>query len=659
MTAPDLSSSSRSRDLIFGALLFVATFLAYQPAWNGQPIWDDAAHLTPPVRRPVAGLIHTWTQPGETQQYYPIVHTAFWLEDKLWGQSMIGYHLTNIFLHLAIALLLMKTLRLLEIPAAWLAAAVFALHPIEVESVAWITELKNTLSGLCYFGAGLLYFRFERTRSKWAYALALAIFLTGLLAKTVIATLPAALLIVVWWKRGRISWKQHFLPMLPFFAVGLAAGLFTEWMERHFIGAKGAAYNFSIIERCLIAGRAFWFYLGKLFWPANLIFSYPRWKISGAEAWQYLYPLFAIAAMVALWLAARRHRGPFAAMAFYVVTLFPALGFVNVFPFKYSFVADHFQYLAGIGPIIIGCMVFWDFFRRCKTRLAGSAVLLSVLAILTWHQCHIYTDLETLWRDTVARNPESWLARNDLGAILYEKGDAGAAIPLFQSALALEPENSDAWNNLGAALDKLGRDDEAADAYEKALTLRPYFAEAHRNLGDILLRKGRLDDAIAEYQKAVELRPDLVKPHFSLGLALLQKHKPAEAAAQFEQVARLQPDFAEGQNNLGFSLCEEGRVDEAIVHLRKALEIDPGFGRAHYNLGNALMKKGQLDEAIAEFEKVLALQPGVAAAENNLGKALLEKGRAREAIGHFEKALAIQPNLEEARQNLARAKGAR
>jgi hypothetical protein len=315
------------QDWLLTLLLVIVTMLAYLPAWNGTPISDDDAHLTKQELRSLEGLGRIWTQPGATQQYYPLVHTLFWVEHQLWGDWPAGYHLLNILLHCASALLLVRILRQLQIPGSWLAAAIFALHPIQVESVAWISELKNMLSGVFYFGSVLAYLKFDRTRNLASYAVALVLFVLGLMSKTVIATLPAAILIIFWWKRGQLSWRRDVLPLIPFFLLGTAAGLFTAWVERSLIGAEGTDFNYSIIERFLIAGRVIWFYLGKLIWPLDLIFVYPRWRVSQAVWWQYLYPAATLFLLVVLMWLSRRWRAPLAAVLFFIVTLFPVLGF--------------------------------------------------------------------------------------------------------------------------------------------------------------------------------------------------------------------------------------------------------------------------------------------------------------------------------------------
>jgi protein O-mannosyl-transferase len=407
------------RDWLLSLLLVIVTLLAYLPVWNGTPIWDDDAHLTKPELRSLQGLGRIWTQPGATQQYYPLVHTLFWVEHQLWDSWPAGYHLLSILLHCASALLLVRILRQLQIPGAWLAAAIFALHPVQAESVAWISELKNTLSGMFYFGSVLAYLKFDRTRTQGSYAVALALFLFGLMSKTVIATLPLAILIIFWWERGKLSWKRDVWPLIPFFLLGTAAGVFTAWIERSLVGAQGADFNYTIIERFLIAGRVIWFYLGKLIWPLDLIFVYPRWSISQTVGWQYLYPAAAFLLLIVLIRLSLRWRAPLAGVLFFIVTLFPVLGFLNVYPFRYSLVADHFQYLASLGIITLAAAGIALLLKlgRHRGRPIGylwCLALVTSLAILTWRQSAMYTNIETLWQTTIERNPKAWMAHNNL-----------------------------------------------------------------------------------------------------------------------------------------------------------------------------------------------------------------------------------------------------
>ena len=398
------------------AAVFLLVLLAYFPALKGGFIWDDDRHVTKPELQSLEGLRRIWFEPGATQQYYPVLHSAFWIEHRIWGEAPLGYHLVNVFLHATSACLFVVVLQRLwgragprgppterdsaemasaperragvrprRVPegrrrrtfapaepsgpalprlAAWFAGLIFALHPVGVESVAWISEQKNTLSTVFYLLAALAYFRFYESREcvrqnpggggkpAATYCLATFLFILALLSKSVTATLPAGLLVVIWWKRGRLEWRRDLVPVLPWLLVGLSAGLFTAWVERRYIiGAEGTAFNLSFVERCLLAGRVTWFYLAKLFWPENLIFIYPRWQVSSAEVWQYLFPIGIVAVLALLWRWRRQFRGPLAGFLFFVGSLVPALGFVNVYPFVYSYVADHFQYLASLGII--------------------------------------------------------------------------------------------------------------------------------------------------------------------------------------------------------------------------------------------------------------------------------------------------------------------
>jgi Tfp pilus assembly protein PilF len=611
------------RGWLKGLLLVAAVVFAYQPVWHAGFIWDDDAHVTKPALRSLNGLARIWMQLGATQQYYPLVHSVFWVEHRLWGDSTVGYHLTNILLHAFSALLLVKILRRLKIPGAWLAAAIFALHPVQVESVAWISEFKNTLSGAFYLGSALAYLGFDRNRNGGNYALALGLFVLGLMSKTVIATLPAALLVVFWWQRGKLSWKQDVLPLIPFFVAGIGAGLFTAWVERKYIGAEGSEFNFSIVERFLIAGRVTWFYLGKLFLPVNLVFVYPRWQVSQTVWWQYLYPGSALLLLGALCWQRRRWRGPLAGLLFFGGTLFPALGFFNVYPFRFSLVADHFQYLAGIGPIVLvaaGISTCFSSFRarRLFWEPAFCGTLLAALCLLTWRQSRTYQNDETLWRTTLARNPSSFLAHNNLGNIFLQNGQVDEALTHFHKALEIWPQYAPAHNNLGNALLRKGQVDEALEHFQKAIDIQPGFAQAHNNLGIVLFQKGQVDEALTHFQKALAIQPNNAEICNNFGNALLGKGEVDGAIRCFQKAVEIAPDFAGAQENLGMILSQKGQVDEAIVHYQKAVAIQPVNAEFQYNLGYALFLKGEERGAVAHYQRSLELQPQNAIACKNL-----------------------------------------
>ncbi|MGA2508245.1 MAG: tetratricopeptide repeat protein [Chitinispirillaceae bacterium] len=655
--------ASLNRDLVLGCILLVVTLAAYRPAWNGKPIWDDNAHITKPELRSAPGLARIWTQLGATKQYYPLVHSVFWLEYRLWGDAPLGYHLLNILLHVLSALILVRILRYLKISgkAAWLAGAIFALHPVQVESVAWITELKNTLSGVFFLATALAYLKFDCERKRKYYVLAFTLFVLGLLSKSVIATLPVSLLVVFWWKQGRIRWKHDAVPLLPFFITGIASGLFTAWVERTFIGAEGSDFTFTIIERCLIAGRAAGFYLGKLFWPANLIFIYPRWNINPALWWQYLFPAAVLLLAGALWALRNIHRAPLAVFLYFTVTLFPALGFLNVYSFRYSFAADHFQYLACIGPLALSAagmesvFGFLDKNLQVFFRPAFYGILLLTLGVLSWKQSGMYRDAETLYRTIIQKNPDCWMAHNNLGLLLANTGRTDEALAHYRGALEINPNDAKAHNNLGLLLAKMGRTGEAVAQYRRALEIYPNSAEVHNNLGLLLANTGRTDEAVAQYRKALEINPNYANAHNNLGLLLANTGRTDEAMTHFQMALEINPNDAKAHNNLGLLLANTGRTDEAVAQYRKALEINPNSAEVHNNLGLLLANTGRTDEAITHYRKALEINPNYAKAHNNLGLLLAKMGQTDEAVAQYRRALEIYPDDINVLSNLAGA----
>jgi tetratricopeptide (TPR) repeat protein len=627
--------------------------------------------VTRPELRSVHGLERIWFEVGATQQYYPVLHSAFWVEHRLWGDATLGYHLLNVLLHATAAWLFVVILRRLGVPGAWLAGFIFALHPVCVESVAWISEQKNTLSAVFYLLSALTYLRWreraERTdgrdarpclgSSKILYVLATVLFILALLSKTVTATLPAALLVVIWWRQGRLSWRRDIVPLLPWFALGIAAGIFTAWVERWYVGAHGTAYDLGGLQRCLLAGRVIWFYLGKLLWPANLIFIYPRWTVSGSAAWQYAYPLGTLAVLALLWRWRRRSRGPLAAALLFIGSLFPALGFFNAYPFRYSFVADHFQYLACLG-LIASAAAGWTKARERLSSGVGTGLaiaLLGTLALLTWRQSRIYGDGESLYRDTIAKNPQCWMAQNNLGNILRASGRRHDALLHYLQALLLNPDYADARCNFGIALSDEGRLPEAIAEYQQALRLDPNFPEAHYNLALALEKEERLPEAIEEYRQALRLKSDRPEIRNNLGNALAKTGRIAEAREQYEAALKMRPDYPEAHYNLGIVLRIQGRLPDAMVQFREALRLRPGYADAHFYLGVVLDSMGRLGEAVEEYGEAIRANPGDVEAVSDLGVALARSRRFAEAIVQFEKAVRLKPDDPGAHNNLALA----
>ena len=626
------------------ALIFLVALLAYLPALSGGLLWDDAGHVTRADLRSWDGLGRIWFEFGATQQFYPVLHSAFWIEYRLWGDSTLCYHLLNVLLHASAACLFGFLLCRLTVPGAWFAALLFALHPVCVESVAWISEQKNTLSLVFYLCAALTYLRFDQDRRGTRYGLATGLFLLALLTKTVTASLPAALLVVFWWQRGRLEGPRDVLPLLPWFALGAASGLVTAHFEHALIGAQGADFDLSVVQRCLLAGRVFWFYLGKLIWPADLIFIYPHWTVDAAVWWQWLFLAGALALLAGLVWWQRRQRGPLAAALLFGGTLFPVLGFVNVFPFLFSYVADHFQYLASLAVFALVAAGLTQAAVRLPRwgRYAGSAALLTALGALTWAQSGMYRDVFTLYETTLARNPACWMAHNNLAMELQNVGRTPEAIPHLEQALRLRPDFPEGLNNLGADLRELGRSQEAIPPFQHALRLQPNFAEAHCNLGVALLVTGRPAEGIAELTEALRLKPRYAMARYNLGFARATTGHPDEAIRDFAEAVRLNPDFGLAELNWAVGLTLLGRFPEAIPHFDRAMELEPESPVAHCSYGRALAGAGRLDDAIRQYEEALRLDPGLADAHLGLALAFHRVGREAEAEAHYREAMRLR-----------------
>ena len=568
---------ARRHILAYAAFLAV-TLAAYYPSLRGTLVWDDEAHVTRPGLRDLHGLWAIWADPRATQQYYPLLNTAFWIEHKVWSDAVWGYHLINVALHALSAYLLVLILRRLNVRGAWLAGAVFALHPVCVEAVAWISEQKSTLSGVFYLSAALVYLQFDESRERREYWLASLLFVCALLSKTVTATLPAALLVVIWWKRGRISRARDLRPLSLWLIGGAAAGLATAWIEKHFVGASGADYSLSILQRLLLAGRVVWFYAAKLCWPSNLTFIYPRWTIDSGALGQYVFTLALLAVLSALAVYARKNRAPLAAMLFFAGTLFPVLGFLNVFPFVYSYVADHFQYLASLGVIVPAAWLFSTRLPPLPARTAGS-LLLVILGVLTWRQNHMYVDVQTLYRETIARNAACWMAHVNLGRELSRiPGHESEAEAHFREAIRIKPTDHQAYTNLATLYSSRDGDHQKAVAFLlTAIRMKPDFAEAHFNLGNEYSHLGRPADALAEYERAVKLSPEFALARINLGGILIAiPGRREEGIRQLQESIRLAPGLALAHLNLAVALSTmPGRSEDAIHELDLAKKADP------------------------------------------------------------------------------------
>jgi protein O-mannosyl-transferase len=577
--------SSRGRMLIFAVVLTAVTILAYRPAWHGGFLWDDDDYiinnelLTAPD-----GWQRIWFSLDSPSQYFPFTYSTFRLEHTLWGLNTSGYHWVNLLLHVGSALLVWAVLSRLKVLGSWLAAAIFALHPVQVESVAWITERKNVLMGFFFLLTLLAWIEFvdERTRRPSIfYCLALVCYVLALSAKATACTLPAALFLILWLEKKPITIRR-LIQILPFVVLGIGMGLLAVWWERYHQGTNRGLFTFlSPIERILVASRAVWFYLSKIFWPSNLTFIYPRWNISPANLIDYIWLVAGLAACVAIYFTRRYFgRSIEVAAAFFVATLTPVLGFIMLFTFRYTFVADHYQYLACIGPIALasaGIVNLSDKFAQYRGVIISVALLVvASLWTLTWRQAATYTDIETLWRTTLARNPECWMAHTNLGLVFLQQGKIDDGIAHYRSALQMQPDSWDAEYNLGTALLAKGQVDEAILHCEKAVRMRPSDPDAQVSLGNALFQKGNIDEAVAHYQQAITAHPDHFLARYSLGRALLEKGELDGAIQVCQSALLLRPSDADCQTTLAIALEEKGNPAEAVQHYQKALELAPG-----------------------------------------------------------------------------------
>ncbi len=538
--------------------LIVVTLIAYLPAFGAEFIWDDDAYLTNnAVLFAPDALRRIWFELGATIQYYPLVFTSFWIEHHLWGLNPAGYHVVNILLHAVAAVLLWRVLVRLEVPGAAWAAAIFALHPVHVESVAWVTERKNVLSIIFYLLAIRAYSPFLRTdtnaqslRTQWQYVASLLWFVAAVLSKTSTVTLPVALLLFHWWKSARIR-VSDVVRVAPFFAASLAAGLVTSYVEKHHVGAADAEWTLSLIERILVAGRAVCFYLGKLIAPVDLAFIYHRWTVNASDAVQWLFPaLVAIALGTALILHRRIGRGPVVALLYFVVTLGPILGFVKFFFMGYSFVADHFQYLASLGPIAMIAAVASKPMKRPAVRTAAVVVLL-LLGSLTFQRARVFKSSETLWNDVLGKSPSAArMAHENLAQHFTNVGRAPDAIPHFDKALALKPDAIDTRMSYAVALHAVGRIDDAIASLKQVLAHDPVNYIAAVNTGLFLTEKGDLNAALMYYQRGIASKPDFATAHFNLARLYARLGRRDDAIKHYREAVRLDPGDAEAAREL-------------------------------------------------------------------------------------------------------------
>jgi len=668
-------------DLLRGTILFLATLTAYLPALLCRYIWDDDVYVTGnPLLTAPDGLWRIWFSFDSPSQYFPLVYTTMRAEHALWALAPVGYHLVNIVLHGVNALLVWRVLKRMDIAGAWGAAAIFALHPVQVESVAWVTELKNVEMGFFFLLTLVAWIEFldaKGWRAGGYYAVSLLLFALALFSKTTACTLPAALLLICWLRGERIGWRRV-AEVMPYLAMGVGMGLLTVWWERYHQGTQGKMFTMGLADRAVIAGRNVWFYLDKLVWPAKLTFSYPRWRLSAADPldWSWLVALCLAGAWAYLW-RRREGRGIFAAGVYFIATLSPVLGVLMLYTFRYTYVADHYQYLACIGPIALLCAGMAKVTERePKTRggiVAAGLAVLCLLGVLTFRQCLIYRDDETIWRDTLAKNPGSLMgqfnlanglmrdgsfaeslthydraveidpafvdARCNRADLLAHMGRLREATEDYEAAMQLEPDNAMIQNGYGVVLGKTGKPAEAVAHLAEAVRLAPHWGLAEKNLADALAAGGDFAGALPHYENIARMFPDEPQAHMALGHVYAAIDKPAEAISEYQEAVRLAPESAEGLTRLAWLLvtADDPKLrdsGEAVKLAGRACELTHGESGVPLNtLAAAYAAEGRLDEAVVTSRRAIeaAAKAGdkVSAAEFEKQMGLYEEEMAR------------------------------
>ena len=679
------------RDALALIGLCVLVCVSYYPSLGAGFVWDDFVFTEAPVIHAASGIWNIWFSPADIRQeahYWPIVYTTFWLEHKLWGLDPLGYHAVNLVLHLVNSLLVWRLMGRLAVPGAWLIAAVFAVHPVHVESVAWIIERKDLLSGLFYLTAFLTWTRFAETPTVKRYGLALALFVAGMLSKTIVVTLPAALLVWHWWRQGNVK-VVDVVRLAPFFLVGLAIGLADL---AFYASREPLDLGYSYTERALIAARALWFYAGKLFWPVDLAVVYPLWEINAGDLRAWLYVAAAVLLAGTLWYCRHRlGRGPLAGALVFAVTLSPALGFVDFGYMQFSLVADRFQYLASIGLIAVVLGGLTHVLGRSPLmagRGAGAfaATAVAVLGALTWQQAGVYRDGITLFSHIIAHNPAARSAHHNLAIHLFAAGRIEEGLAANQVAREQRPDAPGPYSVLGWALKTQGRDEEADEALRRAVELDPNHPNALQYWGELAQSRGHLAEAERRYRKVLAIDESHGRARAGLGTVLFGQKRYAEALEQLRvavespisddrgtpylMMARAAAELGDVDESeayldraiaatreqrqdapglyatLAEALMDRGRFEAAAVALREAVEADPKHGGVLRILGELAWRQGQLAEAESWFRQVLAVDGADGLAHAGLGTVLFEQQRYAEALEHLPLAVESPANDE-------------
>ncbi len=641
--------------------LTLLAVVGYLPTLQAGFVWDDISILVEaePVRE-ISGLWHIWFEPTALDReahYWPITYSSFWLEHKLWGFAPAGYHATNIVLHLLNSLLFLMLLRRFALPGAWLAAAIFAVHPVHVEPVAWVMGRKDLLATLFTLTSFLVWLRFVETacagRPLWRlWVCALLLYVAALFSKSIAITLPVAFLLWHWWRQGRVHWHDV-LRLLPFLLVGL---IYAVADTVYYVSSMGPlSFGYSLPERLLIACRALVFYVTKLIWPTELAVIYPIWDVNVGDPLGWLYVAVVVTVLGVLWcLRARLGRGPLAAVLFFIVTLSPVLCFVDYGYMQFSLVADRYQYLASASMMALfafGVHRFCDGLRGIRLRVvrAGLAVLLLVMVALTWRQARVYHDMISLFSHVVALNPEARDAHANLALGLMIEERYEEALVMSLAAIERWPEGPYMYHNAGESLNALGRPQEAEAVLREGVRHRPKDWYTLFHLAESLRLQARYAEAVPYYRAGIQQDEREENLYIGLGASLLELARPAEARAMLERALHLnmQPQVRAGIHRLlGDALARLEQHEAAARHLQQVLHLQPGNKEVLASLANLRLVQGRYEAALSLLQRLAELEPGNASVCAGLGSALLRLGRYEQARGWLERGLSLGPSSE-------------
>jgi len=646
--------------LLHAALIIIAGLVIYWPAVHGDWLWDDyqLISLSPLVHDP-NGLWKIWFEPGNLLDYFPLKVTVEWLEWQLWGNDTFGYHLVTLILHLVGSLLVWRLLNKFQLRYAWLGGLLFAVHPAMVESVAWISELKNTLSLPFFLLSVGAFIDYDERGNRRDFFLSIGLFLAAMLCKPSMVMFPFVILLYAWWKRGTVGLRD-LKTSAPFFAVSLALGLITVWfLNHHVIGHQSIDLG-SPLARFVLMGLSLAFYFSKFFLPIGLAPTYPRWEVDPSSPVQYLPWVVMIGMFVWFWWKRNGWgRHALLGVGFFLLNLAPFTGFTKGSYMQFTWVMDHFLYMPMIGLIglVIAALGHLEEIGPRAARPCVIGIVAIVLVLCVWGSrdyASKYTDQITVSNYALQLNPRAIPAYQSLGYTYLNSGRVEEAMEQFQQVLRIDPEYSSAHHNLGIALMQKDRIPEAIEHFDRALKVDPDNPTTQANLAIALSKQGHASEAIEHYQVALRLNPNDASIHYNLALTLNGLGRSPEAVREFQEAIRLDPNNAAARHYLGNAFLQADRIPEATEQFEQALRINPDQSEICNNLGSIYGRQGRIADAIAQFQQAVKLNPSYGPAHTNLAYALVQAGRTAEAVAEYQQALRLDPTDARARSELIR-----